>query len=284
MDKKKLFYIIDIVLIFIIGTVYAIKTDYAGTKKINVVSRKMEFKNTQDIITDTGVKVGTVQTNIKDSKITAKNNDINLKSKGSIKDSKTSIKGDGSKIDNSKSKIDFSKYDFSATRTKPKNTDTKVKDASYYGLEDILYGNKNNKIASGNFKNDKLHQGKANYEREKMRAVNWNIWKSNFTNEILEKCDIAINLSKKKKGDFFYFSFDVTDEGEIKNVIVILLSEPDKTNFTNFIKSYAHSRFTDFPANTRRKSANIRAYMTFDDYDKGTTERDFNDMETYHYK
>ena len=111
--------------------------------------------------------------------------------------------------------------------------------------------------------------------------ISWNTWKSNFINQILDDSMDIKTLNSYNVGTWFYYSFEVTDTGEIQNVKVssLFLSKEDKEEVIRLIKSYAHKQITAFPRNSKRKKAKVDAIMLLGETESKTSPNDFNDTE-----
>ena len=111
--------------------------------------------------------------------------------------------------------------------------------------------------------------------------ISWNTWKSNFINKILDDSMDIKTLNGYNVGTWFYYSFEVTNTGEIQNVKVtsFFLSKEDKEEVIRLIKSYAHKSITAFPKNSKRKKAKVDAIMLLGDTESKSTPNDFNDTE-----
>ena len=112
-------------------------------------------------------------------------------------------------------------------------------------------------------------------------SVNWNNWRSNFLNKILDDSDSIPTLNYYKPGSWLYFTFKVTNTGEIKNIHIfsIHLTDLDKKDFEKLIASYAHKDITKFPPNSKRKSVRVKALFTLDNNEKRAKPEDFFDTE-----
>ena len=82
-------------------------------------------------------------------------------------------------------------------------------------------------------------------------------------------------------GTWFYYSFVVTSDGAIKNVIVTspYLSDEDKQRIKNLIKSNEYQDITIFPANSRRVTSKVDAVVMLGNSEKKSNPSDFNDIE-----
>ena len=145
--------------------------------------------------------------------------------------------------------------------------------------------NYNNYNKSNNYNNnnntDNAPSEYSNNKNSYYETVNWNIWKSNFLNKILDDCDSIPTLNNYKPGTLIWFSFDVSDTGAISNVTVFsqALSQEDKLRMENVIKRNAYKPITVFPKNSRRKSVNVRTIMKLDNGERRARPEDFHDRE-----
>ena len=117
--------------------------------------------------------------------------------------------------------------------------------------------------------------------------IDWSKWKSNFVNRILDDSLYITELDKYPSGAFFYYSFIVDYEGRISNVSVrsVYLSDADKKIVADFIRRYAHTPITRFPAKSNRKTARISAIMMLSSTETiHSKPSDFNDMERIKYQ
>ena len=111
--------------------------------------------------------------------------------------------------------------------------------------------------------------------------ISWNTWKSNFINRILDDSMNIKSLNDYNLGTWFYYSFDVTNTGEIQNVRVssFTLRKEDKEAVSRMIQGYAHQDITIFPRKSRRKKAKVDAIMLLGDTESKSSPSDFNDTE-----
>ena len=111
--------------------------------------------------------------------------------------------------------------------------------------------------------------------------ISWNTWKSNFINRILDDSMAIHSLNNYNIGTWFYYSFEVTNTGEIQNIKItsISLKKEDKEAVIRMIQSYAHKDITAFPKNSKRKKAKVDAIMLLGDTESKSSPNDFNDTE-----
>ena len=118
-------------------------------------------------------------------------------------------------------------------------------------------------------------------ERYAYRNINWGTWKSRFVNRILDDSLFIKSLDAYGIGTWFYYSFVVTNTGEIHDVTVLslYLTESDKLQIRALIRSYEKTPITIFPANSKRKKAKIKAIMLLGDSEQKANSSNFLDTE-----
>lgn len=142
------------------------------------------------------------------------------------------------------------------------------------------FGNDN-----GEFGNYNVGFGNQDYRSEmdkyKYQDIDWSTWKSNFVNRILDDSMYITSLDLYGVGTWFYYSFNVTDKGEIKDVFVfsLYLNDDDKRQIRDLIRSYAHKPITIFPKDSQRKKAKVKAIMLLGDTESKSNASNFNDIE-----
>ena len=124
-------------------------------------------------------------------------------------------------------------------------------------------------------------QNRERDRRYKYHDISWNVWKSNFINKFLDDSLIIKSLDDYKIGTWFYYSFVVTNTGEIRDIKVksFTLKEEDKEKIRDLIRSYAHKDITIFPANSQRETAKVDAIVVLGDSETKTKPSDFHDNE-----
>ena len=144
-------------------------------------------------------------------------------------------------------------------------------------LDNVLADAKNYKYQRTDVSN-KPYQQKSRYQ---YKNIDWNTWRSNFVNKILDDSLSIKTLDNYTTGAWFYYSFNVSSEGVITNIVVksVYLSEEDKKRVARLIKSYQYKEITVFPANSKRKNAKVSAVMMLSNETKHSSPKDFNDFE-----
>ena len=138
---------------------------------------------------------------------------------------------------------------------------------------DINLQNQNNQI--------KNKETTKEIQRPEYKNLSWGEWKSEFLNRILDDVDTIESLNHYKNGTFIWFSFNVTKEGEIKDIIIFApqLKPKDRISFRVLLKKYAHTQITAFPANSKRKKVKVKAIMLLEKTERKANPEDFFDSE-----
>lgn len=132
-----------------------------------------------------------------------------------------------------------------------------------------------------NFENINITANNKHLKRNKYKDIDWSTWKSNFINKFLEDSMYITTLDNYSLGSWFYYSFDVTNKGAIKNIKVFSFSldVKDKIRVEQLIKSYEYQDITVFPANSKRKSVKLKAIVLLGDTEQKANPYNFNDRE-----
>ena len=268
----KKIYIILSILTFIIITIFVLCfSDTSELKKVSI--------RTQGVaISQQGTHLGNKATEIENKEINIEQEKIDY-SPQTTKYSMEETSYNKFSTSKSESKQYNYNYDYS-------ELDEKL--ARLKNIERTINQNKHNKktptekedyIIKNNIPNDEPH----GYGYE---DIDWSIWKSNFINKILDDSMSITSLNDYKIGTWFYYSFNVTNTGEIKDVTVrsFTLKESDKQKIKNIIYNYAHKSITVFPRNSKRKSAKVEAIMLLGETEEKSRPEDFNDTERIRIK
>lgn len=139
--------------------------------------------------------------------------------------------------------------------------------------------------SGNNYGNYNVGFGNQDYSKDanryKYQNIDWSTWKSNFVNRILDDSMYISSLDYYGLGTWFYYSFYVTDTGEIKdvNIFSLYLKNEDKKQIRQLIRSYAHQPITIFPKDSKRKKAKIKAIMLLGDTETKSNASNFRDIE-----
>lgn len=172
-----------------------------------------------------------------------------------------------------------------------KLSSTNINNKNFVNLEDINFKTQNNykplrdkpNVKNPSVKTKKYvnEQNKNNIDRDYSLTISWNQWRSNIVNKILDDSYSIPQLNDYDSGTWFYYSFEVDNEGNINNVKVMsfTLETQDIQAVENLIRSYSHTRLVVFPNHSKRKKVSIRAICLFDKEPEGTESSDFHDLE-----
>lgn len=206
------------------------------------------------------------------------NNDVKISDNSSYSNQKTDYKPATSKFDNQRtdysSSSDYQNQDFKVEDRNP----IKYKKLDSSKLDQVMKDVKNVSTEPVDYSNKPFRQmNKYGYKN-----IDWSTWKSNFVNRILDDSENIRSLDAYQDGAWFYYSFDVSDEGAISNVVVksVYLKESDKMKIRELINNYAYQEITVFPMNSKRDSAHVSAVMVLTTEEtQHSNPADFNDYE-----
>lgn len=260
-------YIITAILIFVISTAIVLSSGNSSQKKV-------QFTNQNFVINheNTEVKNEDVQVGLNKSKF--ENKDIQTES--------TNISMQNTTTSNTDSEINYQPFENQNTDYQNNSTDLTAQETEF---NQKLADYENRKAALENLKRNNTRQENKiqtqNTNRYLYKDIDWNTWKSNFINQITDDSMYIRSLDNYGIGTWFYYSFIVTDEGEIKNITVksMYLDERDKQKIAQMIKNYEHQPITVFPANTNKKTKKVDAIMVLGTTEKKATPSDFNENE-----
>lgn len=234
--------------------------------------------NAKDMQTISRVKVSNQQIVINQGNTGISNTDVGFNNSGNLSNQNTNIGNQGN---------------FSNTGGGVNNTGNFNNQNTGFGNQSGLNntgGSFNNQGGSFNNENGDIGSynvgfGNKDYRSDmnkyKYQDIDWSTWKSNFVNRILDDSMYIKSLDLYGMGTWFYYSFNVTDKGEIKDVFVfsIYLNDEDKKQIRDLIRSYAHQPITIFPKDSRRKKAKVKAIMLLGDTESKSDASNFNDIE-----
>lgn len=297
---NKILWIIAL-LVFVFVTVFVVSLDSTQTHKVQFINQDFSITNENNDITSSSINGNNANIQINNSKITnskisANNSDLKINSSKININNSSNVGTKNVKFSNdtnsSKQDIEFtnksSRYNNQDTEFETQGTGfkthgpVKFKNVDTENLDTILKDAKNYKYKSPDINN----QPRQLKNRYGYRNIDWNTWKSQFVNQILDDSLTIRSLDTYSKGAWFYYQFDVSDTGEISNILVksIYLTNQDKRNVANLIKNYQYKPITVFPANTSRKTAKVSAVMVLSNETKHSSPKDFNDIEKVKFK
>ena len=287
---NKIYWFVGLI-VFVFVTVFVVSLDTTQTHRVQFSNQDFAIKNEGNEVVNSAVNGS--NTNIKfndskftnkqitttDSKVSMNSTKVNLEDSTKIKTQNVNLKNKAKYTNQS---TDFDDYDIdykdqgtgftNASPISYKNLDTEHLDAVLADAKNI--STKPVSVADKPFK--QMHQDRYLYKN-----IDWNTWKSEFVNRILDDSLAIKSLDNYQSGAWFYYSFDVSDTGEISNISIksVYLSEDDKRRVRRLIQSYQYKDITVFPANSKRKSAKVSAVMMLSTETQHSKPSDFNDFE-----
>lgn len=249
------------IAIFLFVTVFALSLDNTTTNRVKISSRDIALKNeSADVIGGKDVKLNLEKTNITNQGVNAENKGVNITTSSNINNSDVDFNNSSVNYNNQDSR--FSSHN----NIKYQNVDVSKVDA-------VLNDAKN-------ISNQRV-EDRPPVRRYMYKNIDWNTWKSNFVNLILEDSLNIHELDNYNEGDWLSYSFDVDYNGKITNISVksFALTQADKDKVARLIKSYEYQDITIFPANTKKKTARVFAVMMLSDTTQKSKPKDFNEFE-----
>ncbi len=270
MDKKYL-YIIGGLLIFILTTILVLSSDTSTRKKVGITNRNVVLNNENPEIQSENMSINMANSKLTNQSVdinssNINNQQVNINNSGSFSNQDTRFSNNNSEFSNNSS------FNNQSTRYENQQTES---DPNY-----IKYQNQQNELRRIQ---DEINNPKPkdDYDKYVYQNINWNQWKSNFLNKILDDSMYIKSLDNYEVGSTFYYSFIVTSTGEIRNVKVqsFNLTTEDKIRVANLIKNYAHTPITKFPKNSRRATAKVESIVLLGPQEEKAKPSDFNDIE-----
>jgi hypothetical protein len=224
------------------------------------------------------------------------------------------LSNENNKFENDNINVSQAEPKISSSQVKVDNASTKIQkkeftlsDGSIFRNSDVSTGNRNPEFSnSGNLnnKNSKLkdldpiisNANNVSIQPKKAsnqtfnnkfstkyvyRDIDWNTWKSEFVNKILDDSFTIPELDNYKEGVYIQYSFNVYKDGRIDSIKVSspFVKKVDKDKLARLIKSYEHEPITMFPKNSQRQSAKVSAIMVLSNQNQYSNPNDFNDGE-----
>lgn len=257
----KKYYITIGILVFIFSTIFVLSSEKTDRKKVEITNQNFVISHR-----NTGVKNESVKLGLKNSEL--KNTDIQA--------SNTQILTQDIKAEDSEIYFNYEPFH---------NQDTEYDE--YDSEFDTQEDEYKNELYNYELQQFKLQEDKQNNQKRgtngqyEYRNINWSIWKSNFVNKIVDDSMNIKSLDNYGIGSWFYYSFIVTKQGEIKDIIVrsMYLNKEDKQKIANLIKSYEYQDITIFPPDTTKKETKVDAIMILGPTEKKSKPSDFNEIE-----
>lgn len=299
------------IILFILVTIIVLSADTPSTtRKVQFTNQNLVINNEDTEINNKDVDINLNKTKINNKQLATNDQNINFSNKNiNIDNTKSNLQNtnfstQNSDFNNQNSNLQNNKFnnqssDFNNQRSNFDNQNTRYnrqknrynnnninsqdtkfdKQLANYEQQQNKIRNIENSLKNKNINNQRTRVNQQN--RYLVKNIDWNTWKSNFVNKIIDDSVNIRELDNYGIGTWLYYSFDVDSSGRIYNVKVsspYIVAE-DKNKIANMIKSYAYTDITTFPANTKRTSANVNAIIMLGSYEKKSSPSDFNDME-----
>lgn len=258
------------IIVFVAVTVFVLAVDDSSQrKKVQFTNQSLVLNNENTDVKNEKVNVNLGGTKLENKDISASNKSINIKS-------------NNTNFDNVSGNYSNQQTNYSNSDESFKSQDTKFNRQ----LDD--YENQKSKIKTieNSFKNKPVKASSDDFEPIKrnryiVKDIDWNTWKSNFINQIIDDSMYIKSLDNYDVGSWFYYSFNVDKYGRISDITVksMYLSSIDKDRIRKLIKSYEYKDITVFPANTRKTTAKVDAVVMLGNSEKKARPSDFNENE-----
>lgn len=270
--NKKNFLIVGIVL-FVLLTLIAMSMDVSQRKKVSFTNQNLALNNENPNIENKTTNVNSTNSKFSNKNISTDNTGVNLQGTG--------MKLSGSKVKSERTDIDFEPFDNQNTNYSSQNTSSDNQSNYYKSFDDFKNRKQRLENARNQINNASPRSNNQRTSRYVVKNIDWSTWKSEFINKILDESMSITSLDDYGVGTWFYYSFIVTSDGAIKNVIVTspYLSDEDKQRIKNLIKSNEYQDITIFPANSRRVTSKVDAVVMLGNSEKKSNPSDFNDIE-----
>ena len=253
------------IILFVIITGLVLSTDTSNSHRVKFTNRGLEIKNEgNEVVNQSGNFVNN-SSSIHNSDIRAEGQDFN--------------------IENSNYSVNSQRNSYTNPNYNISSQNVDISDKTKVSSQDIQYSDIDEAMARvKRIEEERSSQQNDNY---RYQNIDWNKWKSNFVNTILDDSVAIRELDSYPDGAWFYYSFIVDNEGRISNISIRspYLKQPDKQKVANLINSYRYKSITRFPQNSNRKTVRVSAVMLLSNSTtKHAKPKDFNDTEIIKYK
>lgn len=273
--------IITGILVFVLVTIFVLSVDDSSPrKKVQFTNQNLVINNENTEIKSENVNLDINQAKINNAQIPASNQNIGLQSNNlkfnNTNTSAQNIKFDNRNISNQNMNYNNRGTNYQDTKYNNQNTELDRKLADYERQRNRL------KNIENSLKNRNPQTQRNNFEnRYLVKNIDWRTWKSNFVNEIIDGSMSIKSLDTYPQGSWFYYSFYVDRDGSISDIKVssMQISQEDRKNIANLIKSYEYKDVTVFPANSKRVRAKVDAIVMLGPTEKKSRPTDFDDTE-----
>ena len=304
---------------FILITIIVLSADNSSQiKKVQFTNQNLKINHEDTDIANNDVEINLNKTTINNKEIKTNNKNLDIKNKNlKLNNTDTKLQNTGysnQNIDYDGQKFNLDNHNTSHQNSAFENQNSNLnRQGTNYSKQNVDFGNQNNRYQNSSFtnQNSKLNKQLANYEQQKanlqniknnlknqknktsslppkerqrkylVKNIDWNVWKSNFVNQILDDSVYIKELDEYGVGTWFYYSFTVNSAGGIYNIQVTspYLLKEDKDKIVQMIKDYEYQDITIFPSNSKRQTANVNAIVLLGETEKKTKPSDFNDFE-----
>ncbi|MBD5402889.1 hypothetical protein HDR58_08855 [bacterium] len=260
---KNIYFTIGI-LVFVLTTIFVMASDTHGIKKVQFTNQNFIVSHENTDIKTENVNVNFNKSNIQNKELQTDNQNLNIK--------------------NNDTELNYEPFH---------SQENNFSNNSSFDNQENKY---NDKLTNYKNQQDKLRKAKNQLSTQKtqpktnnrylVRNIDWSVWKSDFINKITDDSEQIHSLDDYGLGTWFYYSFTVTNTGEIKNITIrsMYLEPQDRVAIEKLIKSYEYQDITVFPANSKRATAKIEAVMVIGSEEKRAKPSDFNDKEQIRIK
>lgn len=304
------------ILIFSLVTIIVLSADNSEIKKVQFTNQNLVINNENTDVKTKNVTLNIDKTNIKNTDLIAENKNIDIQNNNlKINNAGTNIQntnysnqdlnynnqnsaytnqnsnysGQNTNYSNQNSNYRNQNINYADQNTNYNNQKAKYQNTSFENQNSKLdkqlsnYQNQKAKLKNieNSLKNQKTRTNRSNNNRYLIKNIDWSTWKSNFVNKIVDDSVNIHELDEYGIGTWFYYSFTVNAAGGIYNINVTspYLLKEDKEKIIQMIQNYEYQDITVFPANSKRKTANVNAIVLLGDTEKKSTPSDFKDME-----
>lgn len=252
-------------VVFVAMTVFVLSaSDTTATKRVRFKNQEIVINQTKPHIANEkmGVNIANSETDINNQALNSHNQNVHIDGdKKNIKNINKNINNQNISNHNIQYKIQNSNLN---NRGNLNNTDigfiNNNTDDTYIEMSNENYG----------------QPGRNSYQ-----DIDWSTWKSNFVNKFLDDSMYISSLDYYGKGTWFYYSFNVSNKGEISDIVVfsLYLEQNDIQKIRNLIKSYEYKPITRFPKYSKRQKAKVKAIVLLSDSEEKSHPSDFYDRE-----
>lgn len=261
---------------FVLITIIVLSADNSSQiKKVQFTNQNFVINHENTKVANKNVAIKLNESKIRNTKLKTENRNFNLKN-NKLKINNTDTNIQNTNYTNQDLNIENQQADYNNSTLKHQNTNID-KELSDYEKQKAKLKNIENSL-----RNKKLETSTPRRsDRYLVKNIDWNTWKSNFVNKIVDDSIYIKELDEYGVGTWFYYSFTVNSAGGIYNIQVTspYLLKEDKDKIVQMIKDYEYQDITIFPSNSKRQTANVNAIVLLGDTEKKTKPSDFNDFE-----